>query len=250
MRILLTNDDGVSCEGILKLAGVLRGRGEHVVRVLAPDTNRSGVSHGLTILGSPVRIQELGTDTWSCSGTPADCVLVGVLGGLPGPSVSETKIDLVISGINQGPNLGSDITYSGTAAGARQAAMMGVPAIAFSLAGFSGFCWDMAAEYAADHLGEFLDMWEEDTFINVNIPNNPGGPGAIKKTWPAVKNYNDHLELIKSGGISNWYFLNSGKQTVEKQEGSDWEAVSMNQVSVTSVFIHPVGKGDNHGGRT
>jgi 5'-nucleotidase len=126
MDILLTNDDGILCKGILKLAEALRSRNEHTVRVLAPDSNRSGVSHGLTILGSPVKLLELEKDTWSCSGTPVDCVLAGVLGGLP-----DMKPDLVISGINQGANLGTDITYSGTAAAARPAAQMGVPAIAF-----------------------------------------------------------------------------------------------------------------------
>jgi 5'-nucleotidase len=245
MEILLTNDDGIGCEGIIKLAASLRSRTGHRVLVLAPEINRSGVSHALTIIGNPVKFTELEKDTWSCSGQPVDCVIAGVLGGIPG-----MKADMVVSGITRGPNLGTDIVYSGTAAAARQAALMGIPAVAFSLAGYSGFCWDMAAEYAADHLGDFLDMWEEDTFINVNIPNTPAGPGAVKKTRPAVKNYNDHLELIKSGGGSGWYFLNGGKQKVEKQEGSDWEAVSMNLVSASSVFIHPVEKGDNHGGRT
>ncbi|MDR1862638.1 MAG: 5'/3'-nucleotidase SurE [Treponema sp.] len=235
MKILVTNDDGIGCEGLVKLAGALRSRTNHAVWVLAPDTNRSGVSHGLTILGNPVKFTELEKNTWSCSGQPADCVLAGVLGGIPG-----MKPDVVVSGINRGPNLGTDIIYSGTAAAARQAALMGIPAIAFSLAGYSDFCWSMAAEYAADHLGEFLDMWEEDTFINVNIPNNPSGPGAVKKTWPAVKNYRDCLEVLKSEGGANWLFLQAGNQTAEREDGSDWDAVFRNMVSASPIFIHPV----------
>jgi 5'-nucleotidase len=235
MEILLTNDDGIGCEGLGKLAGALRSRTDHRVRVLAPEINRSGVSHGLTVLGNPVKFTELGDDTWSCSGQPADCVILGVLGGLPG-----VKPDIVLSGINRGPNLGTDIVYSGTAAAARQAALMGIPAVAFSLAGHGDFCWDMAAEYAADHLGEFLDMWEEDTFINVNIPNTPSGPGGITKTWPALKNYHDRLELIKSEGGVGWCLLQAGEQTVEREDGSDWDAVSRNMVSVSPIFIHPV----------
>jgi 5'-nucleotidase len=240
MKILLTNDDGIGCEGILRLAEVLRGRNEHTVWVLAPDANRSGVSHGLTILGSPVKISELGKDTWTCSGTPADCVLAGVLGGLKAFSASVLEPDVVISGINQGPNLGTDIVYSGTAAAARQAALMGIRAVAFSLAGFSDFCWDMAAEYAANHLGEFLDMWEGDTFVNVNIPNNPSGPGVLRKTWPAFKNYHDCLETVKSGDGVRWLMLRAGDQTVEKADGSDWDAVSRNMVSASPIIIHPV----------
>jgi 5'-nucleotidase len=235
MEILLTNDDGIGCEGLGKLAGALRSRTDHRVRVLAPEINRSGVSHGLTVLGNPVKFTELGEDTWSCSGQPVDCVLLGALGGLPG-----VKPGIVLSGINRGQNLGTDIIYSGTAAAARQAALMGIPAVAFSLAGYEDFCWDMAAEYAADHLGEFLDMWEEDTFINVNIPNTPSGPGEVKKTWPALKNYHDRLELIKSDGGAGWCFLRSGEQTAEREDGSDWDAVSRNMVSASPIFIHPV----------
>jgi 5'-nucleotidase len=150
------------------------------------------------------------------------------------------KPDAVVSGINRGPNLGTDIIYSGTAAAARQAALMGVPGVAFSLAGYSDFCWDMAAEYAADHLGDFLDMWEEDTFINVNIPNIPSGPGVIKKTWPAVKNYHDRLETLKAGDGVRWLFLQAGDQTAEKEDGSDWDTVSRNMVSASPIIIHPV----------
>jgi 5'-nucleotidase len=149
------------------------------------------------------------------------------------------KAGVVVSGINRGPNLGTDIIYSGTAAAARQAALMGIPAVTFSLAAHSGFCWNMAAEYAADHLGEFLDMWEEDTFVNVNIPNNPS-PGGIQKTWPALKNYHDRLETVKSGDGVRWLMLQAGDQTVEQEDGSDWDAVSRNMVSASPVFIHPV----------
>jgi 5'-nucleotidase len=235
MEILLTNDDGIGCEGIGKLAGALRVRTKHRVWVLAPEINRSGVSHGLTLLGNPVKFTELKKDTWSCSGQPVDCVVAGVLGGIP-----EMKPDIVVSGINRGPNLGTDIIYSGTAAAARQAALMGIPAVAFSLAGEADFCWDMAAEYAADHLGEFLDMWEEDTFINVNIPNKPSGPGAIKKTWPALKDYHDRLETLKSEEGVSWLILRAGDQAVEREDGSDCDTVSRNMVSASPVIIHPV----------
>jgi 5'-nucleotidase len=235
MEILLTNDDGIGCEGILKLAASLRSRTSHRVLVLAPEINRSGVSHGLTLMANPVRFTELEKDTWSCSGQPVDCVLAGVLGGIPG-----LKADVVVSGINRGPNLGTDIVYSGTAAAARQAALMGIPAVAFSLAGHADFCWNMAAEYAADHLGEFLDMWEEDTFVNVNIPNNPSGPGGVRKTWPALKNYHDRLETVKAGDGVSWLMLEAGDQAVEPEDGSDWDAVSRNMVSASPVIIHPV----------
>jgi 5'-nucleotidase len=238
MNILLTNDDGISADGLLKLAAVLRSRGEHKVYVLAPDSNRSGVSHGLTLLRNPLKITEKDKDSYSCPGVPADCVLVAILGGRP------CKPDVVISGINHGVNLGSDIIYSGTAAAARQAALMGVPGIALSLDGHKDFYWDMAANYAADHLDEFISLWKEDVFINVNIPNNPNGPSGQVQTWPAVKDYHDYIEIMKDPHGKDWFFIMAGEETVEPETGSDYDAVSKNLVSISPVCVYPVVRRD------
>ena len=239
MRILLTNDDGIDSDGIRKLACALRAKGKYRVTVMAPDRNHSGVSHAISFLNGPIRIFKRDEDTWSCSGYPSDCVIVALLGALP------EKPDLVISGINQGANLGTDITYSGTAAAARQASLMGVPAIALSLDAFSGFCWDMAAAWSADHLEELISYWGNDTFVNVNIPNNPDGPRGIIKSWPAVKRYDEGpLKLVQSRDGSRWCFFEGGEQIPSVEEGSDCDVVGRNYVSVSPVFIHPAVRRD------
>ena len=234
MNILLTNDDGISSEGIQKLADILRSRGEHRVYVIAPDANRSGVSHGLSLVNGPVKLSLLKEDTWSCSGTPADCVIAAVMGAL------SVKLDLVLSGINQGANLGTDIVYSGTASAARQASFFGIPAIALSLDAFSHNCWDMAAAWAADHLDELRAFWGKDTFVNVNIPNNPAGPDGIKTAWIAAKQYHDTLSVVTAQNGDRWCFLEFGPDAMKKEAGSDCDTVSRNYVSVSAVYNFPV----------
>lgn len=245
MNILLTNDDGIDSEGILKLAEVLRSRKEHTLYVLAPDTNRSGVSQALGVLSGPLKLVPRGENAWACSGNPSDCVIAAVMGGLPDADrnkESPFKPDLVLSGINRGANLGTDIVYSGTVAAARQAAFFGIPGIALSLAGVGEgeIYWDMAAAFSADHLEEFLGIWVPDTFVNVNIPNAPGGPQGILNAWPAVKHYRDTLKVVDGEDRNRYCFIHIGGSDVEYEEGSDCDAVSRNYAALSSVFIHPV----------
>jgi len=236
MYILLTNDDGINSEGIQKLAKALRSKGKYKVTVLAPDSNRSGISHAVSILSRPVKMSKLGEETWSCSGYPVDCVILAILGALP------EKPDLVLSGINKGENLGTDIVYSGTAAAARQASLAGIPAVALSLAGDwkEVFHWDMAVSWSADHLEELAAFWVEDTFVNVNIPNSPEGPEGIIRAWPAVKRYRDTLAMMPGREDNRWYFVEFGQNLAETEPGSDCDAVSRNFVSVSSVYNYPV----------
>jgi len=235
MNILLTNDDGVDSEGILKLAAALRAKGKYRVLVLAPDCNRSGISNAVSLLNGPVKVLQLGEDTWSCSGYPADCVIAAKMGVLP------VKPDMVLSGINRGENLGSDLIYSGTAAAARQASLGGFPAIALSLAGKETFYWDMAVCWAADHLEELMTFCEADSFVNVNIPNSPGGPAGMLTTWPAIKCYRESLTLMDAPDGSRWCFLEGEPELPEAQANSDCDAVARNFVSVSPVYNYPVG---------
>jgi 5'-nucleotidase len=237
MNILITNDDGAGSDGILKLAGVLRSGGKHRVFIIAPDTDRSGVSHSMSIIKCPVKLSLLGEDTWSCSGTPVDCVIVAVLGALP------VKPGLVLSGINRGENSGTDIVYSGTAAAARQAGLSGIPAIALSLDGRGDYNWDMAASWSASHLEELMAYWEKDTFVNVNIPNNPLGPQGIKTAFPAVKRYEDSLNIVTDRKGDRWIFLDGGKDVTACEAGSDVDVVSRNFVSVSVVVNQPAVRG-------
>ena len=137
MKILVTNDDGVRADGLAMLAAQLGDLGE--VWVVAPDRERSAVGHSFT-LHEPLRVVKLAERTYSVSGTPADCVYLGVLELCRGA-------DLVLSGINHGYNLGADIFYSGTVAGAVEAALRGVPAIAVSMGGGPGADFAPAARF-------------------------------------------------------------------------------------------------------
>ena len=238
MNILLTNDDGVNSEGLQKLAESLRSRHKHRVFVIAPDSNRSGVSHGISIVNDPVRLCAAGEDVWSCSGLPADCVMAGILGAFP------VKPDLVLAGINHGANLGTDIIFSGTAAAARQASLLGIPGIALSLDGYNPYFWNMAASWSADHLDELMVFWGEDSFVNVNIPNNQDGPLGIIPSWPGVKNYNGSVKVSIENGGSHLCRLEPGKEKAEEESGSDCDVISRNYVSVSTVVNHPAILGD------
>jgi len=231
MNILLTNDDGINSDGILKLAGALRGK--HNVSVIAPDGNRSGVSHALSIFHNAVKLTCLKKDTWSCTGYPADCVIVGLNGLL------QERPDLILSGINNGENLGTDIIYSGTVAAARQGSLAGIPSIALSIAGNPPYHWDMAVSWIDSHLEELLSYWREYTFVNVNIPNNPNGPEGIIPSWPAAKTYKDSLSIAAAADGSRYCFLVAGEDTTFAESGSDCDVVSRNFVSVSSVYNYP-----------
>jgi 5'-nucleotidase len=169
MKTLLTNDDGVYAGGLLALYD--RFSENHDVTIIAPDQERSAVGHGLTI-HSPLRIKKINAclkvNGYAVSGTPADCIKLGIL------NLLDQRPDIVISGINPGANVGININYSGTAAAAREAALFGIPAIAVSI---QGFATDYYADAAAFTEQLSLKMMRHGlprgTFLNVNIPDLP-----------------------------------------------------------------------------
>jgi 5'-nucleotidase len=238
MNILLTNDDGIESEGILLLAEALRKEGRHRIYVVAPEANRSAVSHGISFMWNALKLSRRGEDTWACSGLPADCVMMAVLGGIA------EKPDLVISGINRGPNLGTDLVYSGTAAAARQAALCRIPGIALSLADFGNFHWEAAVRFVGEELDYLGALWREDVFLNVNLPNDPQGPAGKLLTYPCRRRYRDSLAVLRTGGGTVYCALDAGAVENDQEPGSDWDAVSRNLASVSPVFIHPVVRRD------
>lgn len=168
MNILLTNDDGIYADGLWALYRRLNGA--HTVNVVAPDRERSAVGHGIT-LQAPLRAGWIGVNGFhghAVTGTPADCIKLAIQQLLP------ERPDLVISGINPGANVGVSINYSGTVAGAREAALYGIPAIAVSLAGQASENLEDAATFVA-HLVAALPKLELPfgTFLNVNLPDIP-----------------------------------------------------------------------------
>ena len=171
-RILVTNDDGIRSAGIVALADALKPLG--TVVVVAPAREASAVSHSLT-LHHPLRLEVVGEGRYALDGTPTDCVniaIAAVLKGLP---------DLVVSGINKGLNIGDDLTYSGTVAGALEGTLLGAPAIAVSLQGKTDFDFTHAAAVAHDVAARILERGlPARTFLNVNVPR--GIPKGFRVT--------------------------------------------------------------------
>ncbi len=231
MRILLTNDDGFDSLGIRALQEKLGPY--HDVWVVAPETERSGNSHAITIRDS-VRVRKTGEKSFSCRGTPADCVLISLLGLVP------KGIEMVISGINHGPNLGTDILYSGTAAAARQGVLMGVPAVALSIGTYvPPFDFRCATEFASRNLALFRELWDKDHFLNLNFPNleKPKGRPAI--TFPSRRIYRDELETYTAPNKDIFCFLGGPVPDSHLEEGSDCLALSRGFISISPVNVHP-----------
>src|SRR5436309_15753810 len=141
-RILVTNDDGIYSEGIRKLAKALAPLGEVVI--VAPDREQSAASHALT-LNRPLRLLQLEANEWIVDGTPTDCVNLGVL-----KLFDDKRPDIVVSGVNFGPNLGDDVTYSGTISAAFEGALLNIPSVAFSALVGPHFSFDAPAALAAE----------------------------------------------------------------------------------------------------
>jgi 5'-nucleotidase len=239
MNILLTNDDGINGDGFLDFAEALRSCGGHRVYVIAPDSNRSGVSSAMTVITSRLELRPVAEDAWTCAGTPVDCVRLGIAGAVP------AKIDMLVSGINKGANIGTDIVYSGTAAGARQGAFCGIPSVAYSLDGFlPPLYWKDAIDYAVSHLDEFAGLWKHDIFINVNMPNVLGGGREYKITYPSRQLHGDRISFAREPDGIIACSIEGFPIDAEDTGGTDRQALVEGHVSVTPVFIHPVVRGD------
>lgn len=229
MFILVTNDDGVHSPGITVLAEALRAVAE--VTVVAPDRERSAVSHSLT-LHTPLRAEEVGPRVFAVDGTPTDCVNLGIHGLLG------RRPDLVVSGINRGANLGDDITYSGTVAAAMEATLMGVPALALSLDGTEFTPADFLP--ATRLVGDFVALVARhglptDTFLNINFP--AGIPRGVRLTCQGKRRYGDMVvEKLDPRG-RKYYWIGGGEVSGVMTEGSDFFAVHHGYVSMTPLHL-------------
>jgi 5'-nucleotidase len=236
MNILACNDDGIG-EGIIRLVEAFRAAGHHVLAVV-PDRNRSGSSHSLTF-GSPLLLRETAKDIYTYGGTPVDGVLAALVPGGLG-----FRADAVVSGINAGPNLGTDILYSGTAAAARQGSLYGIPSFAFSIDGGPPYYFEEAARWSAARFDRLLSYWRKDVFVNVNYPNTRDFSGWAF-TYPALRVYEDSITMERNDDGSLSCFLNGDGVTVKQGDRalpgvSDWEAVLQNKVSISVVYNHPL----------
>jgi 5'-nucleotidase len=246
VRILLTNDDGYTSPGICLLAKALREAGHRVFSV-APDVNRSGSSHSIAFLSGPTKLTEVEKDTFSCSGTPVDCIVVSLLGGIPELDIKKNAPDLVLSGINAGANLGTDITYSGTASAARQGSFFGIPSVALSIVDNDelSYGWDTVISYITEQLAAITGYWKAGTFVNVNFPNNGKKPSALVPVFHSMRYYNDHIERYAAdegdGAVNSVYcFAKPGKVGDIPAEGSDWAEVLKGNAALSVVMTQPV----------
>ncbi|MBL1210909.1 5'/3'-nucleotidase SurE [Geminocystis sp. GBBB08] len=194
MHILISNDDGIFALGIRTLANTIASHG-YKVTVVAPDRERSATGHGLT-LHHPIRadiIEGIFTSevtAWSCSGTPSDCVKLGL------SAVLKEKPDFVLSGINQGSNLGTDILYSGTVSAAMEGTIDGITSIAFSLASFTKKEFQPAANYAIKLIEQLIkNPLPEPTLLNINIPPVAEADIAgVKITRQGIRRYIENFQ--------------------------------------------------------
>lgn len=230
MRILLSNDDGYFAPGLSCLAEKLATVAEVVV--VAPERDRSGSSNSLT-LDRPLNLRRAANGFYYVDGTPTDCVHLAVTGML------DTQPDMVISGINSGSNMGDDTIYSGTVAAATEGFLLGIPSIAVSLASRKLANYATAAQVVAELVLQFQQRTHvQPWLLNVNVPDIPYSQlqgrevtrlGKRHKAEPVVKGTNPHGETV--------YWVGAAGKEQDAGEGTDFNAIAQNRVSITPLQI-------------
>ena len=234
--LLLTNDDGVHAPGIAALYAALQALNLHAL-VAAPLAQRSGAGQAIT-LDRPLRAMDIAgrEHWWGIDGTPADCVYLGrtALAG-------EKKVGLVVSGINDGPNLAEDTLYSGTVAAAREAAVWNIPAIAFSSTSRACANLNAMAAVAARLTARCLDactQWPEGMFLNVNLPDNPG---VDQTPWVLTglgrRSYGQDITRGLDPRGRPYWWIGGAVTGCQGAPGSDCHAVAHGRVSITPLHV-------------
>ncbi|MCI0393012.1 MAG: 5'/3'-nucleotidase SurE [Acidobacteria bacterium] len=221
-KILVTNDDGYFSEGITALTEALESVGE--VSVVAPASEQSATAHSLT-LTRPLRVRKIDERRYSIDGTPTDCVTLALTKILP------ERPEIVVSGINHGANLGDDVTYSGTVAGALEASIFKLPGIAVSLTAREGD-FTHAAKFAADLTRRVLkEGLPEGTILNVNVP--VGEVRGARFTHQGIKIA--HVQIVE--GVDprgrGYYWIGEQEVSWKQDPGCDYEAIEEGLVSIT-----------------
>jgi 5'-nucleotidase len=239
MKILATNDDGIFADGIKALVGELNSIADVVV--VAPDRELHGMGASVS-LHEPVRVKEIsplaeGVESYAVEGTPADCVILAL------NKLSKDKIDLVVSGVNRGWNLGDDVIISGTVGAALQGFVHGIPSIAVSSPLVDNPQFEDAAKFAALVVRKF-ESGEiiTNACLNVNLPNLPREKiRGVKLTYPANRNHTDTVEERYEGKRQYYWFV---RQWVNKptDEKTDTWAIETGNISISTLFPTPANK--------
>ncbi|NQU06738.1 MAG: 5'/3'-nucleotidase SurE [Calditrichaeota bacterium] len=235
MRILLTNDDGIHAAGLEALRDSLSGLGD--VHVVAPAFEQSGVSHAFSILGM-LRYEEVKHKGelfgYAVNGTPVDTVKMALDEILPEPP------DIIVSGINHGENSGVNILYSGTLAAAMEGTVLGIPAIAVSVASLRVTDFSIAADFIRKLCIKLPELnLPKDTMLNVNVPNLPKGQiKGVKITRQADSHYNEEIEKRHDPRGREYYWIGGVCINDSKGDDNDMAAVRAGYISITPVRIN------------
>jgi len=229
MNLLISNDDGIQSLGVRALANQLAEAGHHVT-VVCPDRERSATGHGLT-LHQPIRANPVealfhpSVQAWACSGTPADCVKLALW------ALLDQKPDLVLSGINHGANLGTDVLYSGTVSAAMEGLIEGIPAIAFSLTSFTSHDFSPAASFAQTLVAQLqINPLPELVLLNVNVPAvSADAIAGVAITRQGVRRYVDVFEKRVDPRGKTYYWL-AGELLEDVEESTDFAEAAMTDV--------------------
>jgi len=228
--ILVTNDDGVYAPGIRALHEAVSSLGRAVI--VAPETDRSAVSHSLT-MNRPLRVRELEPDVYTLDGTPTDCVTIGI------NKVLSRGPDLIVSGINPGPNLGDDISYSGTVSAAIEGTMYGIPSLAFSLGGEAPFVFGVAAGVAWKLTSMALHFGlPPGTLLNINVPAlEAAAIKGLRFTRQGRRVYRNAIQETFDPWGRKHYWIGGG--TVHWTGGDDTDEAALRQgwISVTPIQL-------------
>ena len=243
MKILLANDDGIQAKGIQVLYERLIRDKENEVYVVAPDSNRSAVSHHITMFKG-YTIKEHKKNQWAISGFPVDCACLGLISDF-----FDFKFDLVISGINEGANMGTDIIYSGTCGAARQAVLNGVPAIALSInpeiwdeEHVNNMKYEALADFAAKNLKELAVLASIEPpriFVNVNAGSLDSYKGVKYCKDLCIRNYGDSLHVEKGDGEMPVSYVMGGA-VPKHNENCDAYVVKEGYIAISRVYADPL----------
>lgn len=239
MKLLVGNDDGIFAPGVRALANTLAA--DHDVTVVCPDRERSATGHGLTI-HQPIRAEQVTSmfadqvQAWACSGTPSDCIKLALGALLDSPP------DFVLSGINQGPNLGTDVLYSGTVSAAMEGVIEGITSVAFSYASFTDPHFQPAADFAQQFLQQLIEHpLSESMLFNVNVPALPAAQiQGVALTRQGIRRYHDIFEKrIDPRGKTYYWLAGEVMEDLEDKWATDTpiltdvQAMRQNLITIT-----------------
>jgi len=237
MRILITNDDGIHAPGLEACEKIARALSDQVW-VVAPEFDQSGVSHSLS-LNDPLRLREVGERHFAVKGTPTDCVIMGAF------HIMQSKPDLILSGVNRGRNAAEDVLYSGTVAGAKEAAVLGIPSFALSQAySFDNRHdphWATSVKFAPDLIRRVLETgMPPDVLVNINFPDCK--PDEVRGIAVATQGKRDpgmlRIEPRRDGRGNPYYWIAfSRAKQKEYPDGTDLSGLDDNRVTVTPLRL-------------